>query len=114
VYNHDVFDKDYKGDRTGDQANKNPGVNASYTNIVHNDLNDNSGRLRCRELLTKNLRNFGPRAALHRSASRCEDGAPVRLDQPRQTDGDGGPAPLCALRLAVLRRPALHHQLPHL
>jgi hypothetical protein len=59
VYNHDVFDKDYKGDRTEDQANKNPGVNASYANIVHNDLNDNSGRVRCRELLTRNLRNFG-------------------------------------------------------
>jgi hypothetical protein len=59
VYNHDVFDKDYKGDRTEDQANKNPGVNASYAYIVHNDLNDNSGRLRCRELLTRNLRNFG-------------------------------------------------------
>src|SRR5262249_28268570 len=27
--------------------------------LVHNDLNDNSGRVRCRELLTKNLRNFG-------------------------------------------------------
>ena len=59
VYNHDVFDKDYKGDRTEDQDNKNPGVNANYANIVHNDLNDNSGRMRCRELLTKNLRNFG-------------------------------------------------------
>lgn len=59
VYNHDVFDKDYAGDRTEDQASKNPGVNANYANIVHNDLNDNSGRVRCRELLTKNLRNFG-------------------------------------------------------
>ena len=59
VYNHDVFDKDYEGDRTEDQDNKNPGVNAAYANIVHNDLNDNSGRVRCRELLTKNLRNFG-------------------------------------------------------
>ena len=59
VYNHDVFDKDYQGDRTEDQANKNPGVNNFYANIVHNDLNDNSGRVRCRELLTKNLRNFG-------------------------------------------------------
>src|SRR5271163_2501333 len=59
VYNHDVFDKDYKGDRTEDQDNKNPGVNANYANIVHNDLNDNSGRVRCRELLSKNLRNFG-------------------------------------------------------
>jgi hypothetical protein len=59
VYNHDVFDKDYKGDRTEDQANKNPGVNSNYANLVHNDLNDNSGRVRCRELLTKNLRNFG-------------------------------------------------------
>ena len=59
VYNHDVFDKDYQGDRTEDQAAKNPGVNAGYANLVHNDLNDNSGRVRCRELLTKNLRNFG-------------------------------------------------------
>ena len=59
VYNHDVFDKDYQGDRTEDQDNKNPGVNAGYANLVHNDLNDNSGRVRCRELLTKNLRNFG-------------------------------------------------------
>ena len=59
VYNHDVFDQDYEGDRTEDQDNKNPGVNANYANIVHNDLNDNSGRMRCRELLTKNLRNFG-------------------------------------------------------
>ena len=59
VYNHDVFDKDYEGDRTEDQDNKNPGVNVNYVNLVHNDLNDNSGRVRCRELLTKNLRNFG-------------------------------------------------------
>jgi hypothetical protein len=59
VYNHDVFDKDYKGDRTEDQDGLNPGVNANYANLVHNDLNDNSGRVRCRELLTRNLRNFG-------------------------------------------------------
>ncbi len=59
VYNHDVFDKDYQGDRTENQADKNPGVNGAYANLVHNDLNDNSGRVRCRELLTKNLRNFG-------------------------------------------------------
>ncbi len=59
VYNHDVFDKDYTGDRTEDQDAKNPGVNAGYANLVHNDLNDNSGRVRCRELLTQNLRNFG-------------------------------------------------------
>ena len=56
VYNHDVFDKDYEGDRTEDQDKKNPGVNANYANLVHNDLNDNSGRVRCRELLTENLR----------------------------------------------------------
>jgi hypothetical protein len=59
VYNHDVFDKDYAGDRTEDQESKNPGVNARYATLVHNDLNDNSGRVRCRELLTRNLRNFG-------------------------------------------------------
>src|SRR3974377_1898164 len=44
VYNHDVFDKDYQGDRTEDQDGKNPGVNANYANLVHNDLHDNSGR----------------------------------------------------------------------
>jgi hypothetical protein len=59
VYNHDVFDRDYAGDPREDQAAKNPGVNLRYANIVHNDLNDNSGRVRCRELLTRNLRNFG-------------------------------------------------------
>jgi len=59
VYNHDVFDKDYAGDRTEDQDGNNPGVDANYANLVHNDLNDNSGRVRCRELLTRNLRNFG-------------------------------------------------------
>ena len=37
VYNHDVFDKDEAGDLTEDQDNKNPGVNASYANLVHND-----------------------------------------------------------------------------
>ena len=59
VYNHDVFNKEYTGSVKEDQDNKDPGVNTFYANIVHNDLNDNSGRVRCRELLTKNLRNFG-------------------------------------------------------
>jgi hypothetical protein len=59
VYNHDVFDKSYVGDVVEDQDSKDPGVNTNYANLVHNDLNDNSGRVRCRELLTKNLRNFG-------------------------------------------------------
>ena len=59
VYNHDVFNKDYDGDPTEDQDNQDPGVNLGYANLVHNDLNDNSGRVRCHELLTKNLRNFG-------------------------------------------------------
>ncbi len=59
VYNHGLFDKDYAGDVKEDQDNKDPGVNKFYANLVHNDLNDNSGRVRCRELLTQNLRNFG-------------------------------------------------------
>jgi hypothetical protein len=59
VFNHDIFNKDYQGDRTEDQDAKNPGVNENYVNLVHNDLNDNSGRVRCRELLLYNLRNFG-------------------------------------------------------
>jgi hypothetical protein len=59
VYNHDVFDKDYAADRAEVQDARNPGVNANYAMLVQNDLNYNSGRVRCRELLTKNLRNFG-------------------------------------------------------
>ena len=114
VYNHDVFDKDYAGDRTEDQDNKNPGVNARYATLVHNDLNDNSGRVRCRELLTKNLRNFGRDAALHGGRGRREDVAAVRVDQSRQADGDSRAVSLRALRLALLRRPAVHHQLPDL
>src|SRR5690242_18967774 len=51
VYIHDVFDKDYQGDRTEDQDGKNPGFIAHYVNLEHNDLNDSSGRVRCRELL---------------------------------------------------------------
>ena len=59
VYNHDIFNRDYDGPVREDQQAKNPGVNTDYVNLVHNDLNDNSGRVRCRELLTQNLRNFG-------------------------------------------------------
>ena len=114
VYNHDVFDKDYKGDRTEDQENKNPGVNANYAYIVHNDLNDNSGRVRCRELLTKNLRNFGREQHYTPAAGRREDVAAVPVDQPRQADGDRAPESLRTLRVALFRRPAVHHQLPHL
>lgn len=75
VYNHDVFDKGYEGDRTEDQDAKNPGVNATYANLVHNDLNDNSGRVRCRELLTKNLRNFG------RNQSYTEEEADIKMSR---------------------------------
>ena len=114
VYNHDVFDKDYQGDRTEDQDGKNPGVNANYANLVHNDLNDNSGRVRCRELLTKNLRNFGRQQHYTGGRGRRKDVAAVHVDQPRQADRDNRAVPIRALRLALLRRPALHHQLPDL
>ena len=98
VYNHDVFDKDYQGDRTEDQERKIPGVNAHYANLVHNDLNDNSGRVRCRELLTRNLRNFG-------RAQRCTEQEAdakmarrfmsINLAKPMQTVGQH-PFVLCA------------------
>ena len=98
VYNHDVFDKDYEGDRTEDQERKIPGVNAHYANLVHNDLNDNSGRVRCRELLTRNLRNFG-------RAQRCTEQEAdakmarrfmsINLAKPMQTV-DQHPFVLCA------------------
>ena len=55
VYNHDIFDMDYAGGRTEDQANKNLGATARYAILVHNDLNANSGR----QLLAEKPRNSG-------------------------------------------------------
>ncbi len=98
VYNHDVFDKDYAGDRTEDQANKIPGVNAGYANLVHNDLNDNSGRVRCRELLTRNLRNFGREQHYteeQADAKMSRRFASINLAKPMETVGQH-PFVLCA------------------
>ena len=98
VYNHDVFNKDYKGDRREDQDNKNPGVNAGYANLVHNDLNDNSGRVRCRELLTKNLRNFGREqhyTEAEADAKMSRRFMSINLAKPMETVGQN-PFVLCA------------------
>jgi hypothetical protein len=114
VYNHDVFDKDYTGDRTEDQDNKNPGVNARYVNLVHNDLNDNSGPRALPRAAHQEPAQLRAPAALHRGRGRQEDVAAVHVDQSRQADGDGRAVPLRALRLALVRRPAVHHQLPDL
>ena len=99
VYNHDVFDKDYAGDRSEDQEAKNPGVNANYANLVHNDLNDNSGRVRCWELLTRNLRNFGREQNYHRSRSRRQKMSrrfmSINLAKPMETV-EQNPFVLCA------------------
>src|SRR5438445_10810958 len=57
VYNHDVVDKHYTGDRTEDQDGNNPGPNANYAKRVHNDLNDNSGPVRSRELRARHRGN---------------------------------------------------------
>ena len=98
VYNHDVFDKDYEGDRTEDQDTKNPGVNANYANIVHNDLNDNSGRVRCRELLTNNLKNFGREqhyTEAEADAKMSRRFMSINLAKPMQTVGQY-PFVLCA------------------
>jgi len=98
VYNHDVFDKDYQGDRTEDQTKKNPGVNINYANIVHNDLNDNSGRVRCRELLTKNLRNFGREqhyTEAQADAKMSKRFMSINLAKPMETVGQN-PFVLCA------------------
>jgi hypothetical protein len=98
VYNHDVFDKDYKGDRTEDQDAKNPGVNENYSNRVHNDLNDNSGRVRCRELLIDNLRNFGREqhyTAAEADAKMSRRFMSINLAKPIETVGQY-PFVLCA------------------
>ena len=98
VYNHDCFDKDYAGDRTEDQDAKNPGVNENYSNRVHNDLNDNSGRVRCRELLTHNLRNFGREqhyTAAEADAKMSRRFMSINLAKPMETVGQY-PFVLCA------------------
>ena len=97
VYNHDVFDKDYEGDRTEDQDNKNPGVNANYANLVHNDLNDNSGPRAMPRAAQEEPAELRARTALHGGAGRREDVATVHVDQPRQADGDRAPeTPSCS------------------
>jgi hypothetical protein len=40
VYNHDVFDNDYAGDRTEDQDGLNPSVNANYANLVRLNISN--------------------------------------------------------------------------
>ena len=114
VYNHDVFNKDYEGDRTEDQENKNPGVNRGYANLVHNDLNDNSGRVSLPRVADQEPAQFRTHAALHRGRGRRQDVAAVHVDQPGQADGDRGSIPLRTVRMAFVRRPAVHHELPHL
>jgi hypothetical protein len=98
VYNHGLFDKDYKGDIKEDQDNKDPGVNTYYADLVHNDLNDNSGRVRCRELLTKNLRNFGRTqhyTETEADAKMSRRFMSINLAKPRETVGQH-PFVLCA------------------
>jgi hypothetical protein len=98
VYNHGVFDKEYTGPVKEDQDNKDPGVNTFYANIVHNDLNDNSGRVRCRELLTKNLRNFGRRqhyTEAEADAKMARRFMSINLAKPMETVGQY-PFVLCA------------------
>src|SRR6266576_456480 len=77
VYNHDVFDKDYTGDRTEDQDGNNPGVNANYANLVHNDLNDNSGRVRCASCSPKTCAISGARSTTRRKkpTRKCRGGS---------------------------------------
>ena len=98
VYNHGVFDKEYTGPVKEDQDNKDPGVNRYYADIVHNDLNDNSGRVRCRELLTKNLRNFGRRqhyTEAEADAKMSRRFMSINLAKPMETVGQH-PFVLCA------------------
>jgi hypothetical protein len=114
VYNHDVFNKEYKGNVKEDQANKDPGVNTFYADLVHNDLNDNSGRVRCRRATprrtcgTLDARSTIPRQKLTPKMARRF--MSINLAKPMETVGQH---PSC-LRLALVRRPAVHHQLPHL
>ena len=114
VYNHDVFDKDYKGDRTEDQANKNPGCERQ---LRQHRAQRPERQQRPRALpraAHEEPTELRARAALHGGAGRREDVAAVHVDQPRQADGDRAPEPLRALRLALFCRPAVYHQLPHL
>ena len=114
VYNHDIFNREYDGPVRENQEAKDPGVNTGYVNLVHNDLNDNSGRVRCRELLTQNLRNFGREqhyTEAEADAKMSRRFMSINLAKPFETVQQYPLHPVC---LAFLRRSALHHELPHL
>lgn len=100
VYNHDVFDKDYTGDRTEDQDNKNPGVNARYGPRAQRPERQQRPRALPRAAHEETAQ-FRARAKLHGGRGRREDVAPLHVDQPRQADGDGRAVPLRAVRVAV-------------
>ena len=78
---------------------------------MHNDLNDNSGRVRCRELLTRNLWNFGREQ--HYTEAEADEKMSrrfmsINLAKPMETVEQ---KPFRAVCLAFLRRSALHQQL---
>ena len=114
VYNHDVFDKDYKGDRTEDQANKNPGVNAQLCLSRAQRPERQQRPCALPRAADEKPAQFRARAALHGKRGRREDVAAFPVDQPREAHGDRAAESVRAVRLAVVCRPALHHQLPHL
>ena len=86
VYNHDVFDKDYQGDRTEDQDGENPGVNANYSDDPAGDGGAGARR--------------SPRRApdaSDRYPPRCAAPAPRRLSQYRLPRLCRGGARLCEI-----------------
>ena len=94
------------------QKTKTPKTRASMptTPTVHNDLNDNNGRVRCRELLTRNLRNFVQSSITpkRKQTKKCRVVfMSINLAKAMETVEQN---PLCCV-LGYLRRSALHQQL---
>ena len=114
VYNHGLFDKDYKGPGQGRSGQQGPG--GQYLLRRHRPQRPErqqwAGTLP-RAAHQEPAQLWTP-AALHGGRGGREDVAAVHVDQPGQADGDRGPVPLRAVRLAIVCRPAVYHQLPNL
>ena len=114
VYNHDVFDKDYAGDRTEDQDDEEPRCERPLRQPRAQRPERQQRPRALPRTAHQEPAELRAHAELHGGGGRRENVAAVHVAQPRQADGDGRAVPLRAVRLALLRGPTVHHQLPDL
>ena len=80
VYNHDVFDRDYQGDRAEDQANKNPGGQCELRQPRSQRPKRQQWPGQVSRAVDQEPEKFWKRAALHRSRGGREDVGSLHVD----------------------------------